>query len=393
MPADRALLARKLEPADSAAQAAFLDPRGARLVLGASGFAEPVAAAANRLFGPRGACLAAPAGPLIVCDTGHHRLLVWNDAPGDGDAPADLVIGQPGFGAEGRNARGAPGPATLDMPTGVAVGAGVTAVADAWNHRVLIWHGLPSRTNQPADIVLGQADFASAEANRGRGAARADTLNWCFGVAIHDGRLFVADSANRRVLVWDGIPAENGAPADLVLGQRDFATRDEDAGGEAGAVGMRWPHAIALGSGRLFVADAGNSRVMTWHRLPGRNGAPCDIVLGQADIAGRTHNRAAERPSNASMNMPHGMALQGDRLVIADTANSRLLGFDTASPATGAAARGLAGQNSFCEKGENRWQVPSPHSLCWPYGVSACGDTLVVADSGNNRVLLWDSAP
>ena len=28
-------------------------------------------------------------------------------------------------------------------------------------------------------------------------------------------------------------------------------------------------------------------------------------------------------------------------------------------------------------------------SLCWPYGLSAAGDLLAVADSGNNRVTFW----
>jgi hypothetical protein len=31
-------------------------------------------------------------------------------------------------------------------------------------------------------------------------------------------------------------------------------------------------------------------------------------------------------------------------------------------------------------------------TLCWPYSVAASGATVVIADSGNNRVLLWDAA-
>lgn len=56
------------------------------------------------------------------------------------------------------------------------------------------------------------------------------TLNWCYGVVIADGRLIVAETGNRRVLVWNEILQWNGAPADLVLGQRDMSTRDENAG-------------------------------------------------------------------------------------------------------------------------------------------------------------------
>jgi hypothetical protein len=91
--------------------------------------------------------------------------------------------------------------------------------------------------------------------------------------------------------------------------------------------------------------------------------------------------------------MPYGLAVQHGRLVVADTANSRLLGFDRDALVTGAGATRLAGQADFAAKGDNRWSFPARDSLCWPYGVAACGDTLVIADSGNNRVLFWDAAP
>jgi len=366
-------------------------------VLGAQpaidGLAAPIEPRPDSLFGPRGLCLVGPRGPLIVSDTGHHRVLIWRTLPSADATPADLLLGQPDFGREGRNAKGEAGASTLNVPTGIAVGAGVLAVADAWNHRVLLWHEMPDQSGRPADVVLGQADFAGSLANRGALVAGADTLNWCYGVAIIGGRLFVADTGNRRVLAWDGIPESNGAPADLVLGQRDFSVRDENAGGAAKGLGMRWPHALADADGRFFVADAGNSRVMVWDGLPQRNGAPCDAVLGQADTEGLDHNRGAYHPTAASLSMPYGLCAQENRLVVADTANSRLLGFEIDAVAAGASATYLAGQRRFSDKGDNRWQAVARDSLCWPYGVDACGTTLAIADSGNNRILIWEAAP
>jgi hypothetical protein len=367
---------------------------GARVILGGlrdEALAAPISPSAHTLFGPRGAALAGPHGPLFVCDTGHHRLLTWRLVPEDDGTPTDLAFGQPDFVSEGRNAKREVGPNTLNVPTGVAIGCGVLAVADAWNHRVLIWHGLPLSPKQAPDIVLGQADFTSGLANRGRDKPAADTLNWCYGVAIRGGRLIVADTGNRRVLVWNTLPQINGAPADLVLGQRNFWTRDEGSGGPVDAVGMRWPHAAAIDGGQLFVADAGTSRIMVWHHIPDINGTPCDMVLGQAGFAAGEHNRGAYDPTAATLQMPYGVAATPGRLVVADTANSRLLGFDLAELETGAAADHLAGQRSFHDKGENRWERPDRDTVCWPYGVSLCGDTAVVADSGNNRVLLWDA--
>jgi hypothetical protein len=360
--------------------------------LAASGLAEPIAPAADTLFGPRGACLAGPGGPLFVCDTGHHRLLVWKTAPNEDHAPADLVIGQPNFASEGRNAKGAVGAATLNVPTGVAAAEGVLAIADAWNHRVLIWFGFPDRSNRSADVVLGQADFTGGLANRGEDRPTASTLNWCYGVAIEDGRLLVADTGNRRVLMWERIPTQHGAPADLVLGQRDFITRDENAGGGASALGMRWPHGMAMIDGGILIADAGNNRIMVWRTLPSANGAGCDFVVGQAGMEGLDHNQAAYYPTARSLNMPYGLAVMGDRLLVADTANSRLLGFDVPDLAMDEAATRLAGQYGFADKGDNRWRAAERDSLCWPYNVASSGDTAVIADSGNNRVLLWEAA-
>ncbi|MEM7653923.1 MAG: hypothetical protein AAF220_12195, partial [Pseudomonadota bacterium] len=303
--------------------------------------------------------------------------------------PADIVIGQPGFQAEGRNAKGDVGAATLNVPTGVCAWGKGLAVADAWNHRVLLWRETPTDSAQPADIVLGHADFGGGQANRGADLPTAETLNWAYGVSEIDGRFVVCDTGNRRVLIWNEI-THSGQPADLVLGQTNFETRDENAGSSVNSFGMRWPHAAGRWRGKFAVADAGNNRIMLWEGLPTENGAPADAILGQQDALACDHNQASYYPSAAAVNMPYGVAISDDVLVVADTANSRLIGWN--SDQTGTAAEYLAGQPDFASKGDNRWGVPERDSLCWPYGVSALGSTLAIADSGNNRVLLWERA-
>lgn len=50
----------------------------------------------------------------------------------------------------------------------------------------------------------------------------------------------------------------------------------------------------------------------------------------------------------------------------------------------------VIGQNDFQSKGENRdYGLPTRNSLNWSYGINVHGNTAVIADSGNNRVLLW----
>lgn len=383
-------LAPQRRALDASPCAPLLDARGAQAVLGgsddAAGLAVPVVPSATSLFGPRGACVAAD-GTLWIADTGHHRLLGWRQVPEHDGTPADWLIGQPAFDREGRNARGEVGAATLNVPTGLCACGDGLAVADAWNHRVLIWHRRPTCSQQPADVVLGQPDFDGCDANRGAAAPEADTLFWPYGVAWDGERLWVADTGNRRVLRWDRLPVRHGEPADGVLGQTDFRHRDENAGGAATAASLRWPHAIAFPAGGLAVADAGNNRVMFWPQPPTQDFQPCDALLGQADASSVEHNRGHYLPDAASLNMPYGLASDGARLIVADTANSRLLAWRL--DALHGSAQALAGQHDWQAKGDNRWQPASRDSVCWPYSVALHGDTALIADSGNNRVLLW----
>lgn len=374
----------------------LLEPRGARAILGEQvgkdGLPVPLAPGRSTMFGPRGVCFTGRDGPFFVADTGHHRLLGWRTVPTEDNQPADLLIGQPNFSTEGRNGCGDANAATLNMPTGLATDGRRLAIADAWNHRVLIWRTIPEQSNQPAEIVLGQSSFSSVQPNRGLGRPGPDTLNWCYGVTIADGKLYVADTGNRRILVWNSIPDRCGQPADLVLGQIGMALRDDNAGSGASAIGMRWPHAVAVVDGKILVADAGNSRIMVWNGLPNADGAPASFVLGQATFDANDHNRGSYYPTDSSLQMPYGLAVIDGTLVCADTANSRLVGFRLQGLDMNAAAAALAGQHAFGDKGDNRWRFAARDSLCWPFAVAACGDLMAVADTGNNRVLLWEAA-
>jgi hypothetical protein len=375
-----------------AVRAPLLDSRGATVALGFSateqGMVAPVVPSDCTMFAPRAACMATD-GSLWVADTGHHRLLGWKTLPTKDNEPAVVLVGQRSFGDEGRNGRGDPGPATLNVPTGIAACGGGLVLADAWNHRVLLWHETPRRHHQPADIVLGQEDFLSVDPNGGREAPASDTLFWPFGVAWDGARLWVADTGNRRVLVWDGLPLHSGQRADLVLGQSDFCCRDENSGGAPSAASMRWPHGIAFLGPRAFIADAGNNRVMGWSQTPSSDGQPCDVVLGQTGTDAADHNQGDYYPGSATLNMPYALTTVADWLVVADTANSRLVAWRGTDIANGTSASRLAGQEDWRAKGENRWRPPSRDSLCWPYGLGISGRHAIVADAGNNRVLLW----
>ncbi|MBX6387625.1 MAG: NHL repeat-containing protein [Frankia sp.] len=361
----------------------------------------PALPSAAWLYAPRGVWLGDDL--LVVADTGNHRVLIWHGVPTSDGAPADVVLGQPDAASEGPAAGGRGPRGGMRLPTGVLVTDGRLVVADAWFHRVLVWDEVPTVTDTPPDLVLGQPDPESVLPNAG-GPPGPGTFYWPFGLGMVAGRFYVADTGNRRVLGWSaGLPSSPGVRPDLVLGQPDPASREENRGGPVGPASFRWPHDITGDAATLLVADAGNHRVLGWAGHPAADRA-ADLVLGQPDrTTASEFPYAPGRPDllrfpyavdhDAAAAGAAGGAGGAGTLAVADTANNRVLLWDGLPRRDGAPAVAVLGQPSFAATGENRWQRVEPDTFCWPYGLSLRGDRLAVADSGNNRVMIWRRRP
>lgn len=331
---------------------------------------------ASQLYAPRGVYL--DDEYLIAADSGNHRLLIWRGLPAADAASADVVLGQPDFHTEG--------PKLLHLPTGVLVHSGRLLVADSWHHRVLVWNRVPETSGAPPDYAIGQPDLDSVEPNRGA-APSAQSLYWPYGIGLTGDWFWIADTGNRRVLGWPSIP-EPDEPAPVVVGQPGPEAVEENRGGAVNARSFRWPHAIAGSASELYVADAGNHRVLGFSPLPSAD-TDAAIVLGQPGFT-----TASEMPyvkqGPARLRFPYSLAMEAGRLAVADTANNRVLLWDDArSPS----AVRVLGQDDFDSNGENRWKAVTHDSLCWPYGIWLHRGRLAIADSGNNRLLLWNLAP
>jgi sugar lactone lactonase YvrE len=256
----------------------------------------------------------------------------------------------------------------------------------------------------PANLVLGQPGFAQAAPGSGTGAMLAAPQG---PAAIDsDGHLYVADTGNNRVLGWrDASALENGAPADIVIGQPDFSSSACNRGG-VGAAGLCKPAGIAVDRhGDLFVADSSNNRVLEydapfaaseWGR------AAAHTIFGQnGDFTASKCNQGAQAASADTLCGPTGVAVDsaGD-VYIADAGNNRVLEYN-APLGTGAA--GVVGDTSadmvFGQDGDfsatacNRaGAAPDADTLCDPGGIAVDGaGNLYVADLGNNRVLEYNA--
>lgn len=168
-------------------------------------------------------------------------------------------------------------------PVGVSSDGAHLFVADTGYNRVLIWNSIPTQNGKPADVEIGQPNFVSTLANDNTdlcplaspGVYPAEcgrTLNFPSFVLSDGTRLFVADGGNDRVLIFNRIPTQNAAEADIVLGQPDeFASQVTSVSSlfnpllnQSGAAVNPTPTSLAWDGTNLYVTDPSNRRILVY---------------------------------------------------------------------------------------------------------------------------------
>jgi hypothetical protein len=237
-------------------------------------------------------------GKLYVPDQQNNRLLIWNTIPTSNQALPDLVLGQPNFVSNTAN-NGGLSAATLRQPVGIDSDGTRVCLTDYDNHRVLLWNTVPTSTQQPADLVLGQPNMNSRTINHGGISSK--TLYGPVRCIFADGKLIVSDANNNRVLIWNSFPTSHFQAADLVLGQPNFTSNTANNGGIS-AKSMNIPHGLFWSSKQLFVVNQAGHRVLIWNSFPSENQQSADLVLGQPDMSSGTANNGGL--SELTLNMP-----------------------------------------------------------------------------------------
>jgi uncharacterized delta-60 repeat protein len=292
----------------------------ANIVLGKPNFTSVTAGTSSTLMSECNGVTVAPDGRLIVCDSGNNRVLIWNSVPTTSGAAANVVIGQTDFvtATAGLSAT------KLDRPVGVLLTpSGKLLVTDQHNNRVLIYNSIPTANGAAADVVIGQSDMTTGTVGAG-----ATGLNGAWGLAqTANGKLLVADQFNHRVLIFDSVPTANGASANVVVGQADFT--NTTAG--TSATRMDAPLGVTVSpEGKLYVAEGNNDRVVIFNSVPTTNGAAADAVLGQFTLStGLTFVGGVQA---ASMDAPYATLVAPDgRLLVAGRTMCRIMIFNPAS--------------------------------------------------------------
>lgn len=315
---------------------------------------------------------------------------VANSAPEN--TTADAVLGQVNFTSNLANQGGAAGATTLNGNRGLYVDStGRLWVADTGNNRVLMYSNAAAFMNgAAAELVLGQVDFTGDQPNRGGANPAQNTLAAPRSVAVDPaGRVYVADSDNKRILRFDP-PLANGMNAVQVFGQAgSFTTANQAPGNAATADNLGNPDGVAVDSaGNLYLADLFLKRVLIYITPAAAGGdTTADIAIGQPDLTSSDANQGGANPAANTLFNPEGVALDAqDNLYVADQENHRVLLFKPPFTTNMNATR-VYGQPDFTTSAAP--SPPNASSLNTPVAVAVDpkSGNLYVADSINFRIL------
>ena len=151
------------------------------------------------------------------------------------------------------------------------------------------------------------------------------------------------------------------------------------------------PMKVASDGEKLVLADSSNNRVLIWNSIPLENNQVPDLVIGQPDLYSSEPGIAADK-----LNWPVGVATDGKRLLVADTENNRILIWNEFPTQNGKPADLVLGAENFTTRGG----VPDPPPenwekkyFRWPWDVFTDGTRVIISGTGTGNVLIWNTFP
>jgi hypothetical protein len=262
-----------------------------------------------------------------------------------------------GCGGGGGGGGGTPGP----VPPGPPPGPPPAPEVRGW-----------SKPFGSASVVLGQSGFTEDDPGSGTPLVTPQSAP----AVTADGRLFV--SASGLLNVFNNYGAGNGPVADATFRLLINGSRDS-------------PRSLSIQGDKMAITSFGGFAYI-YNTLPTSDAAP-NVTVGNGHGCGPGFVR-----DPLSAHLTPADAPLGQRLILADTFNNRvLIWFNVPeSGSVGVADRVLGQANMFtCEANDDGGDgtsddKPSNKTLFQPFSVWSDGVKLVVADTGNNRVLVWN---
>ena len=153
---------------------------------------------------------------------------------------------------------------SMNFPRGLLIDEnGGLFVADRENNRILYFADDGDTTADHVYGQFGDlsANLENNDGKGGTGVVSADSLSHPKAIALApDGGIYIADSINSRILYY---APDGDSTADWVFGHGDFSSGADNDGGDVRGETLNQPQALAVGpDGKLYIADTGNNRVL-----------------------------------------------------------------------------------------------------------------------------------
>ncbi|MHA2032163.1 MAG: 6-bladed beta-propeller [Candidatus Kariarchaeaceae archaeon] len=247
------------------------------------------------------------------------------------------------------------GDGEFDRPFGITINETHVFVADTYNHRVQVFDRF--------------GNFAYKFGSYGSGDGQ---FNYTYGIAVNDSHIFVTDAFNSRIQIFDHAG--------------NFVNKFGSYGSSSGQ--LSWPYGISLNNSHIFVAERGNNRVQIF------------------DLAGNNVS------AFGGFNRPYRVAVNNSHIFVLDTFNQRIRIFDLSINYVdgftfGLGLSGLTVTDDYIIVADSghEWIYILDHGLIIikkiqdigsgygqfnaPYGIEADETYLYITDTTNNRIQVF----
>ncbi len=311
-----------------------------------------------------------PEGKYLAVSNG---LFIWNSFPENENDSVELKVGGSGPGDAGLGFTFLAGDGS-----GMVYAEGRLYVGLSNGNKIVAFNSLPTSKDQKPDFAIGASDTST------------NTLETNYfitnPVPATDGKsLFVSSDFDRKVYIWKYLPDESGAPPDIVL---PYGGWDNELHGETfalagyrelyiwkklpldgekpdlqfkdriGSLNFQDLRGVAFDDKYFYLADSAVNKIYVWEGLPSEEGGPKFTL---------------------STNEPRRLYSDGVYLVVTATLDNenghvRIYKVDGLSPNS---------QPVVIDSPRDPIRTNLPE-----YAIAEDGH-LFIADTGNNRVLVW----
>lgn len=113
-----------------------------------------------------------------------------------------------------------------------------------------------------------------------------------------------------------------------------------------------------------------------------------DVIIGQQNFEDSGQNQFRLSPEANTLNWTYDTCFYKDGILVNDTGNSRILCFDSI-PNNNEKADALIGRPNFNTSSEYKMNMQGTESaIYWPFSITMENDKLYIADTGNHRLVI-----